>query len=761
MKKFLFSFVVLLMTVCNLAANPVDVKMAEVVGVRYLKTNIESARSLKTLDLVYTYYDNNGNTCFYVFNYDDGFVMISADDRVKPVLAYSEEGVFNVNNISDGLEYYMKHYASTITDIIENDRIATQDIIDEWNLVLGKGVITEMPLLRTVEPLVSLMWNQDYPYNSLCPVDYMGPGGHVYAGCVATAMSMVMKFWNYPERGEGSYSYTPEGYPQQTANFGETVYDWDNMPNSISAGSSQTQINAIATLMYHCGVSVDMIYGPDASGAYSNDVYDAITTYFNYSESSRYEDREDYTKYEWENMLINNFDQGMPAYYSGSGNTGGHAFICDGYNENRYFHFNWGWSGYNNGYFAIDALNVYGQTFNDYQAAYFDMVPDYVFDMMPAAVSDFAVTPENAYVKNAVVSWINPTTNPTGIQLESLSQIVLMRNGEVIFTEDNPTPGAEMNFIDEVDEYGSYNYQIYAVNDGIKGRFSNASCIYGPTCTWKIIGTTNNFQGWNGGIVQILDANGTVFNEVTMTGSTPISVTFSMPEGAFSLKWIDPLATVSNMSIVLKNSSNNTEYSFSGSSSSLNNIIYNGENDCEGCKAPENITAEYHYVDGVFGSLVSWEEGGEPQSFKVYRSNDGMDYEVVATVDNTEHEYFDVVEAGTYYYKVTAYNSYCESNFAMNPDLTSDYVMVDVTSVEEVDGVMVAVYPNPAKGFLNVVAEGMNRITVYNALGQMVLDSDVDTEHYLLDMSGFNNGLYTVKVMLHGKEIVKRVAVVE
>lgn len=761
MKKFLFSFVVLLMTVCNLAANPVDVKMAEVVGVRYLKTNIESARSLKTLDLVYTYYDNNGNTCFYVFNYDDGFVMISADDRVKPVLAYSEEGVFNVNNISDGLEYYMKHYASTITDIIENDRIATQDIIDEWNLVLGKGVITEMPLLRTVEPLVSLMWNQDYPYNSLCPVDYMGPGGHVYAGCVATAMSMVMKFWNYPERGEGSYSYTPEGYPQQTANFGETVYDWDNMPNSISAGSSQTQINAIATLMYHCGVSVDMIYGPDASGAYSNDVYDAITTYFNYSESSRYEDREDYTKYEWENMLINNFDQGMPAYYSGSGNTGGHAFICDGYNENRYFHFNWGWSGYNNGYFAIDALNVYGQTFNDYQAAYFDMVPDYVFDMMPAAVSDFAVTPENAYVKNAVVSWINPTTNPTGIQLESLSQIVLMRNGEVIFTEDNPTPGAEMNFIDEVDEYGSYNYQIYAVNDGIKGRFSNASCIYGPTCTWKIIGTTNNFQGWNGGIVQILDANGTVFNEVTMTGATPISVTFSMPEGAFSLKWIDPLATVSNMSIVLKNSSNNTEYSFSGSSSSLDNVIYNGENDCEGCKAPENITAEYHYVDGVFGALVSWEEGGEPQSFKVYRSNDGMDYEVVATVDNTEHEYFDVVEAGTYYYKVTAYNSYCESNFAMNPDLTSDYVMVDVTSAEEVDGVMVAVYPNPAKGFLNVVAEGMSRITVYNVLGQMVFDSDVDTEHYLFDMSGFNNGLYTVKVMLHGKEIVKRVAVVE
>lgn len=761
MKKFLFSFVVLLMTVCNLAANPVDVKMAEAVGVRYLKTNIESAKSLRTLELVYTYFDDNGNACFYVFNYDDGFVMISADDRVKPVLAYSEEGAFNVNNISDGLEYYMKHYASTITDIIENDRIATQDIIDEWNLVAGKGVITEKPLSRTVEPLVSLMWNQDYPYNSLCPVDYMGPGGHVYAGCVATAMSMVMKFWNYPERGEGSYSYTPEGYPQQTANFGETVYDWDNMPNSISAGSSQTQINAIATLMYHCGVSVDMIYGPDASGAYSNDVYDAITTYFNYSESSRYEDREDYTKYEWENMLINNFDQGMPAYYSGSGNTGGHAFICDGYNENRYFHFNWGWSGYNNGYFAIDALNVYGQTFNDYQAAYFDMVPDYVFDMMPAAVSDFAVTPENAYVKNAVVSWINPTTNPTGIQLESLSQIVLMRNGEVIFTEDNPTPGAEMNFIDEVDEYGSYNYQIYAVNDGIKGRFSNASCIYGPTCTWKIIGTTNNFQGWNGGIVQILDANGTVFNEVTMTGSTPISVTFSMPEGAFSLKWIDPLATVSNMSIVLKNSSNNTEYSFSGSSSSLDNVIYNGENDCEGCKAPENITAEYHYVDGVFGSLVSWEEGGEPQSFKVYRSNDGMDYEVVATVDNTEHEYFDVVEAGTYYYKVTAYNSYCESNFAMNPDLTSDYVMVDVTSVEEVDGVMVAVYPNPAKGFLNVVAEGMNRITVYNALGQMVLDSDVDTEHYLLDMSGFNNGLYTVKVMLHGKEIVKRVAVVE
>lgn len=760
MRRFLLGLVVLFTTFCSLSANPVDVKMAEMTGVKFLKTNVKSAKSMSHLDLVYTCYDDNGNACFYVFNYDNGFVMISADDRAKPVLAYSEEGAFDVENIPDGLKYYMGHYASTITYIIENDMEATQDIVDEWNLVMSKGVITENPLSRGVSPLISLLWNQDYPYNKFCPTANGGPGGRVYAGCAAATMSMVMKYWNYPEKGEGTYSYTPEGYPQQTVNFGETTYDWDNMPNSITAGSPQAQIDAIATLMYHCGVSIDMMYSPEGSGAYSIDVEDAIETYFKYSEGTRYEERDDYSKYEWEEMLINNFDQGFPAYYAGDGNGGGHAFICDGYDENRKFHFNWGWSGSGNGYFAIDALNVTGVHFNNNQVAYFDMVPAYVFDVMPAAVSDFVVTSENAYAKNAVVSWVNPSANPNGIQLESLSQIVLVRNGEVVFTEDNPTPGAEMSFVDNVDDYGCYNYQIYAVNEGIKGRFSKVCGIYGPTCSWKIVATTSNFQGWNGGIVQLVDADGIVFNEVTMTNSTPISSPFVMPEGDFTLKWMAPHTTVTTMSIMLKNSSNETEYSFSGSSASLNNAtLYNGNNDCEGCKAPENITAECQNVNGTFGALVSWEEGGQPQSFKVYRSNDGVDYEVIATVDNTEHEYFDAVSAGTYYYKVTSYNSYCESGFAMNPEMTDDYAMIELTSLDEVDGQMVAVYPNPVKNFLNIVAENVNRVTVYNALGQIMFNADVNDNHYVLDMSGFDNGIYTVKVTLADTELVKHIAV--
>jgi hypothetical protein len=181
---------------------------------------------------------------------------------------------------------------------------------------------------------MTCLWNQDYPYNALCPEDPDGPGGHVYAGCVATAMSMIMYYYRYPVQGIGTHSYYASGYGTQSVNYGQTYYNWDAMMNEISSTSGQS-IPAIAELQYHAGVSVNMGYGNQSSGAYSIDVPAALISHFGYATSTQYLSRSSYTATVWENMVVEQLDAAKPVYYSGVDPTpvtgGGHAFIVDGY----------------------------------------------------------------------------------------------------------------------------------------------------------------------------------------------------------------------------------------------------------------------------------------------------------------------------------------------------------------------------------------------------------------------------------------------
>jgi hypothetical protein len=184
---------------------------------------------------------------------------------------------------------------------------------------------------------------------------------------VATAMAQVMKFWNYPTTGTGFHSYNHSKYGTLNANFGSTTYNWANMPNQLTSSSSSEQKTAVATLMYHCGVSVDMDYDVSAnggSGAYvisstppkTHCAEYALKTYFGYKSTLQGIQKNDYTQTQWINLLKTELDASRPVLYAGFGD-GGHCFIADGYNNNNYFHFNWGWSGSCDGYFALNALN--------------------------------------------------------------------------------------------------------------------------------------------------------------------------------------------------------------------------------------------------------------------------------------------------------------------------------------------------------------------------------------------------------------------
>ena len=739
----------------QLIASPVDVNTAQKLGLKYVQGN--ASKQVASLDLAYTQTTESGANALYVFNFDGGYIIVAADDVAQPILAYGEEGNFDANNIADGLAYYLRHYARQIEYAVNNNMTASPEIAEQWEQIKSNGVIKgERGMCGNVDPLISTNWNQDNPYNLLCPTGQGGPAGHAYAGCVATAMSMVMKHWNWPDHGQGSHSYTPSGYPTQSADFENTYYEWNNMPNTCNNSNYQ----AVALLMYHCGVAVNMMYGPSGSGAYSADVPDALINYFRYTDHVYRLERDQYSKFEWEEMLIANLREGFPLYYSGSDTDGGHAFVCCGYRESdRKFYFNWGWSGFNNNYFAIDALNTYSGNFNQNQGAIFDMIPDYVYASLVPAVSDLAVAAENAHSKKGVVTWTNPTTSVIGTTLENIDQVVLLRNDQQIYSQSNVTPGEVMSFEDNVPDYDCYTYCLYFVNNGAKGRIAEIKYQYGPTCTWKVVGQTTNFQGWNGGKVQVKNGYGTILQEVTLTSSTPVSQQIAMPEGNVTITWVAPSSPINSVTINIKDSSNTSVYTYTGNSNQIPATLYTGTNDCAGCLPPTNLTGEYRWTNEGFGTQLEWVYDGEPQSFKVYRSEDGVNYQVVATVDKTLREYFDVVDAGDYYYQVTAYRSYCESTPAWVDDET-DYIHIEVTSVSENGELGLNVYPNPANTLMSVEAEGLQQVTICNVMGQVVKTQHCNEDGVVVNTSDLASGIYTISVKTSQGTMTKRFSVI-
>ena len=761
MKKSLLLTFVLLLSLGQIFAAPVDLVTAKSIGEKFVRVNMESLRNFKNTKHVATISNDNGVACVYVFNIDDkGFVLVSADDRAKPILAYSDESAIDMNNLPSGLDYYLTHYKNQITVAIDENLEAEQEVIDEWNLVRERGIVTENGLRKSVEPLIDLLWNQDNPYNLYCPVAAGGPGGRAYVGCAADAMAMVMKYWNYPEAGVGEHSYIPPGFPEQSVTFGE-AYDWDNMPIQITTSSPQNQIHAIAILMYHCGVSIDMGYAYDGSGAFSSDVPEAMISHFLYTNQMSLKYREMFSKSEWEDLLIANFDQGFPAFYAGhSEASGGHAFVCDGYTENRYFHFNWGWSGNGNGNFAIDALNptVYYQNmyFNDGQNAIFDMIPDYAYTSMPQSPTIEAQS-STAYSHKGIVTVTVPELSVTEEELGTVDKIVVRRNGVEVFSKENVASGELLTFEDEVDSHNAYVYETYAVNNGIIGRYAQTVLVYGPTCEWNLVSTTTSFQGWNGAYMKFKDSDGVLFKEITVDNSSPVNMSIQIPEGDFSVEWTSPKMPLSSLTLKLKNQMNETVYEFSGSTTNLDaGIIFEGNNNCENCQAPENLSGEYKFMNGECGALISWDKKGEPQSYKVYRSVNGEDYEEVATVTATENQYFDVTAAGTYYYQVTAYNSSCESLPAITSDMEVDYVMINITAIQE-NAIDAKVFPNPTNGLLNINAEDMMSVTLFNMMGQKVFEQNVESDEYILDMTDMEKGVYMLKVVSRRGEMTQRI----
>lgn len=283
---------------------------------------------------------------YYIFNAgnSNGFVIVAGDDRIGSILGYSDSGSFTLENAPDGLVALMELYEQYM------DR-ADDEAADRQIQSVGT------PLMQPL--LDDIAWGQDSPFNSQTPTyTETGLTSHYYTGCVVTAATQIMKYYNYPQKGCGSKTYTFNGQ-NLTADFGNTDYIWNDMPGAVPENPSTQQTAAYSTLAYHFGVAVEMQYAKEGSGAYTQLVPAALRDYFGYDPGVRMHPREYYTSEEWMDMIKSELDSRRPVYYGASSDSGlgGHAFVCDGYDSNGYVHINWGWYGRSNGYFMVNHLN--------------------------------------------------------------------------------------------------------------------------------------------------------------------------------------------------------------------------------------------------------------------------------------------------------------------------------------------------------------------------------------------------------------------
>jgi len=423
MKKFtlLLSLLMIGMTL-SVFAKKVEVEQARQAGLNFYFERININQSVPFEELAITgetLVSDNDISLYYIFNIGEhGYIIVTADDQLYPVIGYSFETNWSNEEVPPHVQYWLSNYQGEILEAINNNYPADQNITDAWARYSSPEVV-ELPTdaVLDVEPLLTSLWNQDFPFNAMCPADAASTGsynGHVPVGCVATAMSMIMQYWRWPNTGQGSHCITPSQpeYGAQCADFGATTYDWNGITDDPTK-----ECDPVAVLSWHCGISVNMQYGPDGSGAYTYMVANALPTYFKYSSSAQYAEKSSYSTAQWNGMLQNDLDAGRPIEYSGHGSSGGHAWVCDGYQETNYYHMNWGWGGSYNGYFYLSSLTPGGSSFNLSQAAVFQIQPDpayyptYCTGQTDLVTYDFGSLEDGSgpladYEDNANCSWL-------------------------------------------------------------------------------------------------------------------------------------------------------------------------------------------------------------------------------------------------------------------------------------------------------------------------------------------------------------------
>ena len=337
---------------------------------------------------------------YYVFNgasTGSGYVIVAGDDRAPAVLGYSDKGTFDITDIPEAMQLLLDSYAEQIEEL---DR--------------GAEAAPLMAVGSAIRPLVSASWSQKAPYNTLMPFI---SGNHTVTGCVATAAAQLLYYWKWPARPTATipaYTTTTNGISMPALQ--PVDFNWNLMQDTYQTSDTSSAASlAAAKLTLYCAQSVEMNYMGTTSGATTNYLPLALASYFGYKPSVHTLSRFNYTADEWANIIYNELKAHRPVIYSGSKVSGGHAFICDGFDGNGMFHINWGWNGQSNGYFLLNVLNPDIQGTGSATGGY-----GYIYDQ--AAIigiepgegnSEFALTSSHVALNGGVTTRASSSANFT------------------------------------------------------------------------------------------------------------------------------------------------------------------------------------------------------------------------------------------------------------------------------------------------------------------------------------------------------------
>ena len=735
MKQLSLLIIAILFSSMSVWAGGVDVTHAMQVAQNFYKQTTG-----QTVTMTLAHQDHNtdgsngvpvGETMYYVFNAsgNKGFVIVSAEDLTKPIIGYNTAGQFILpttqNVVGDWFAKYRKQIAFTKVNVTAT----TQDIKDQW-ASYSRDINHVTKQLRSggaVGPLITTTWDQPYPYNGYCPQDASAPSqnnGRVLTGCGATAMSQIMRYWSYPTQGTGSHSYN-SNYGTLSANFGTTTYNWANMPNSVT-----TTNNDVATIMYDCGVAVEMMYGPTESGSYvlpgngvPADCKDAYTTYFGYDATTiQGLARSSYpVTSDWTNLIQTEMSAGRPIQYAGQGSSGGHTFIIDGSNGSGYFHVNWGWSGVDNGYYSVDAL-----TPAPYSNGDFSSDEQMIIGIQPPSSS--VVTSSGIFLYSAITVTPNPIPFLTTFSVTADA----INNGSSAFTGSYCA-----GMFDASGTFIRYIGNILSTT-ALQPNYYNTLTFNDTTTAVTVPGT------YTIGIFYQAAGDNTwdLVGQSTYTNPVSVTVTGANSPGISLYSNIIPTPT--------------TFMQYQPASVNVN-LTNDGSATFYGTYEAVLLDLQGNYVETI--NTIS-ETNGLPVGYD-YASP----YLTFSTNSITAPE-------GQYILAIaeeaqgTSSWYYCGGLTYSNPILISVVNdEINILGVNNVSANSLKVYPNPATTTITIDAgdiHGDYTLTIFNAIGQQVSETNgnLNGQKLTTDVSAYAAGLYTIQLKtasgtLNSKFVVK------
>jgi hypothetical protein len=348
----------ILMLPIEMMAGPVGKDAAKQKALAFLNGRAASragarAASVQELRLEYT------SDAYHIFNCGEkgGFVIVGGDDCAPEILGYADSGTFNWQNMPDNLRAWMKGYEEDIKILCASGiKYSTNENAGRTR---GSGCKT------SIAPLLTSKWNQDYPYNMYTPMGYNEDekqNVHCVTGCLATALAQVMYYWS--KKGFVSQllqdipPFTPDdnNCPALDGLSAPESFDWTNMVDTYDMNTTDAAKQAVAKLMKYTGYALKMKYGAKTSEAYFQYVHETFRNYFGYK-SAIWLKRNLFSYDQWADIIYNELSLGRPVYYHGTSSGGGHAFVCDGYDKEDYYHINWGWGGNCDGNFRLQLMN--------------------------------------------------------------------------------------------------------------------------------------------------------------------------------------------------------------------------------------------------------------------------------------------------------------------------------------------------------------------------------------------------------------------